>query len=132
MRHFICTSSPVPSTKILYLNIIPCQKIQINKGWNDTETSSWRGSGQGWEQAETYSSFVLLPIQVFTYEYTCTITRLCMLQFTHDRFLSIWLYMKAVLRLALQVWQIYILLFISMVGELKRRHPALYYHKIKF
>ena len=59
---------------------------QVNKGWNDTKASSRSGSGQGWEQAETYSLFVLLPIQVFAYEYTCSTTRLCILQFTHDRF----------------------------------------------
>ena len=66
--------------------IQPGHILHVNKGWNDTEASCRLGSGQGWEQAETYSSFVLLPIQVFAYEYTCSTTRLCILQFTHDRF----------------------------------------------
>ena len=38
---------------------------QVNKGWNHTAASSRWGSGQEWEQATTYSLFVLLPIQVF-------------------------------------------------------------------
>ena len=54
--------------------------------WNDTQALFRWGSGQGWEQAETNSSFVLLPIQVFAYECTCSTTCLCLPQFTHDRF----------------------------------------------
>jgi hypothetical protein len=44
------------------------------------------GQARDGSKPKSYSSFVLLPIKVFAYEYICSTTRLCILQFTHDRF----------------------------------------------